>query len=100
MARAFLRHIDPRTFMLRGFRCGGCGWSYLGQGGQCDYWELLADARRLFNDHDCGDYSPEAPRGCPKASKIICQDCGGSGTKADGVPCTNCEGTGLVSVKE
>lgn len=50
------RFENDQPPVLRGFGCGNCGWSYVRRFQQCDYWELLADVRKMFEVHECGDY--------------------------------------------
>lgn len=38
----------------------------------------------------------DAPPGTPGTGEDICQDCSGTGKKADGSECPTCEGTGVV----
>jgi hypothetical protein len=38
----------------------------------------------------------EAPPGTPGTGEDICQDCSGTGKRADGSECPACEGTGRV----
>lgn len=40
----------------------------------------------------------EAPQGTPGTGETICRNCGGSGRDSDRRPCTNCSGTGKVTV--
>lgn len=56
------RFENDRPPILRGFHCGNCGWSYTRRRQQCDYWELLAEVRELFEVHECGDHQEQLPR--------------------------------------
>ena len=102
------RFTNNQTGALWGFRCGNCFWSYERQDGQTDFWHLLADARAMFEAHDCSHYQPARspiPMTLPARSGMLiakqrCPDCLGTGSAVAGVPCSYCEGTGLVSVME
>ena len=107
--KAMSREMLPRfrsgpKATLRGFECGNCLWSYSCQDGQSDYWQFLADARVMFDAHDCKNYQQvrsvlAAPhRNGMTFVKCRCADCDGTGSTPAGKPCTNCEGTGLVSM--
>ena len=109
MPRGMLpRFSDDRTGSLWGFRCGNCLWSYERPEHQADFWHLLADARAMFEAHDCSQYQPaRSPvtimlpaRAEMLVPKHRCPDCLGIGSGAAGIPCGQCEGTGLVSIIE
>ncbi len=102
------RFTDNQTGALWGFHCGNCLWSYERQEQQADFWHLLADARAMFEAHDCRQYQPaRSPvtimlpaRTGLLVPKHRCPDCLGIGSTMGGAPCGHCEGTGLVSVVE
>ena len=102
------RFTNDQTGALWGFRCGNCLWSYERQEHQADFWHLLADARAMFEAHDCSQYQPARipltltlpARSGMLLAKHRCPDCLGIGSTLAGVPCSLCEGTGLVSIIE
>lgn|SRR5690348_16794760 len=107
MPRGMLpRFSNDRTGSLWGFRCENCLWSYERQEQQSDFWQLLADARAMFEAHDCRQYQPARSRVTivlPARAELLlaqhrCPDCLGNGGNAAGIPCSQCEGTGLVSI--
>ncbi len=107
MLRGMLpRFTNDQTAALWGFGCENCLWSYERQENQADFWNLLADARAMFEAHDCSHYQPAhspIPMTLPSgmlAAKQRCPDCLGIGSTLAGTPCSHCGGAGLVSVIE
>ena len=109
MARMMLpRFTDDRTAALWGFGCGNCLWCYQREEKQSDFWTLLADARAMFEAHECSHYQPaRSPipmtltvRRGMLVARHRCPDCLGIGSILPGTPCSHCEGTGLLSVIE